>query len=65
MNRFLTVLIVLMLAACNKQEQSGETVSKPEQSITEAVHQPLERAKGVEQTLQQEADQRLKQTDGL
>lgn len=66
MKLLMTGLMLLALAACGKKDEASETVeAQPEQTLTEAVHQPLDKAKGVEQLLQDSADKRLQQNDGL
>lgn len=66
MSPFLTTLSVcLLLAACNTQQSATSDAATPEQSVTQTIHQPLEKAKGVEQLLLDKAEEGKQQADGL
>lgn len=62
---FTGLLASLLLLACNAQDTASSETAQPEQSITQAVHQPLDQAREVEQLLQDSAEQRKQQADGL
>lgn len=61
----ITVLLSVLLIACNAQQPEKAETAEQRQPLTEAVHAPLEKAKGVEQMLMEQAEQQKKQAEGL
>jgi len=66
MNRLqITVFLSVVLTACNAQQPENADTAEQRQPLTEAVHAPLEKAKGVEQMLMEQAEAQKKQAEGL
>lgn len=61
----IAVLLSMLLTACNAQQPDHAETAEQRQPLTEAVHAPLEKAKGVEQMLMEQAEEQKKQAEGL
>ena len=59
--------LLALLAACQRElpdtERPPEPQATPHTELRDAIQQPLDKARAVEQTLQQAADQQRKQVD--
>jgi hypothetical protein len=61
----ITVLLSVLLAACNASQPESTEKVEQQQTLTESIHEPLEKAKGVEQMLLEDAEKQKKQSEGL
>lgn len=61
----IALMVLSFLAACSSSsnENSGETEAS-HKALYDAVNQPLEKAKGIERQLLDNAEQQRKQLDG-
>lgn len=60
-----SLLLSVLLACESRQPQTSDDHPERQYQITEDIHKPLDEAKGVEQMLQDQADQQRQQVDGM
>lgn len=56
-----------LLASCNsgQQAENADSLKQQQQAIVQEIREPLEQAKGVEQMLQDKAQEQMQKADGL
>ncbi len=61
--RLIVVMVLSCLMACSSSNEGDSDESKSHKALYDAVNQPLEKAKGVERQLLDNAEQQRKQLD--
>ena len=64
-NVLITGVLLILLAACSSSNDESASNKNERTAITEAVNQPLDKAKGVEQQILDNAAEQRKQADDL
>jgi hypothetical protein len=62
---FASIALLILLLACSSSNDEGTNDKDNRKAVTDAVHQPLDKAKAVEQEILDNAAARRKQVDDL